>query len=124
MHRRHRSARLPQNLRCPPDAVVDDVSVSRLALQMLFSFKTACEHNLVIIILQYIINMSVSGISGVIPPVGSHTKHVQSKEKTLANDVYRHARLAKKEMKVANKLESKAQKVSAKIKSKNLHCTH
>lgn len=55
--------------------------------------------------------MSVTGISGIVPPVGGTTKHVQSKEKTLTNDVYRHGKLAKKEMKAANKLEHKAHKV-------------
>jgi hypothetical protein len=47
----------------------------------------------------------------IVPPVGSRSIHVQSKEQTLEGDVYRHTKLAKKELKAALKAEHKAQKV-------------
>ena len=53
------------------------------------------------------------------PPMGSRSNHVQSKEQTLEGDVYRHAKLAKKEMKASAKAEHKAQKVHIREKRTN-----
>ena len=54
----------------------------------------------------------MNGLSSIIPPVGPFcNNHVQTKEQTLEGDVQRHAKQAKRELREANRLEYKAQKV-------------
>lgn len=58
----------------------------------------------------------MNGMFGsVIPPAGGRSIHVQTKEQTLENDIHRHSKLAKKELKAAGKAERKAMKVLSRL---------